>query len=282
MSPKFFIRPHRFYRDSLFGNPHPGELAAHDLFIMFAIMCRLPVELDHFLLPGGTRLMWRTQAVKYGIERLASVSTFAEFYCVASDGTAPLVLLKDILFKYLWLCGGLDVDADGVWLDLLSLSQALEFPELYVYVILQACQQDLEEDALESLTEVLQLSDVDEAATLLRVARQRYLPVYQAHIGNIVHIPLMGLTDYRAVPPDTAGQTLDEVITSNARILAGSIWEAHMRSWAYWRGLQWRERQSDDSQNGLRWRQRFPRYGLLQNWHGVMAALGEGEKDVRM
>lgn len=248
-------------RDLLVDNVHPGTLAGHDIFMLFAIMYKLPVEMCHLPLDEQEST---DNIIKLGIERLASIATYAEYYCTDHLAFYRMSVLKNMVLRDVWQYDFNFSDPDGSWLSLLRFSRALGFPELYVFIILSACQLNLRIPAINSLTAVLGFDQNGQTRTLLRTARESYLPAYQAHIGNIVHIPLMGLADFRAWPCAPPADWLpDEICRSGARILAGTIWEAHMRAWMYWRNLEWRQRQEDDRGTGLRWRQRFPRYGVF-------------------
>jgi hypothetical protein len=156
-----------------------------------------------------------------------------------------------------------DVGPEGAWTNLLRMSRGLEFPELYINTILNLSVRNLDRPARRVLAQILGLGSTQEADNLLQIARDAYMEVYKDQVGNIIHIPLLGLSTFRVAPGDFRGRnTADENLRHNAAVMAGMIWEAEMRKWMHWRGLEWRSTQWTDK--GLKWRQRFPRYGFFQ------------------
>lgn len=251
MSPKFRWTDLVLDQDTLADNVHPGLLAAHDLFLMFAILWGLPVALDHFPFRQQNN---SEDVIKLGCERLASVTTHLDYY--KRPGLDTQIVLKNLLMEYV-TAHKLSIHSAGAWLDLLRLSGSLKFPELYVLLILEATQWNLSATSLQNFANILGLT-TGAAQNLLDTAKADYQPVYYEHVGSIVHIPLMGLPDWHTTRHYPPGWSWEQTARLNARIYAGSLWEAHMKVWAYWRGLSWR--QFPDENPGLRWRQRFPTF----------------------
>lgn len=263
MSPKFPVHQYTMYRDSLEEDIHPGLLATHDLFIMFALMYSLPVTFAHLPFHQHTD---PADVMRLGAERFASVITHVEYYCSLSSLSSRTMILKDLLFEYLFThAARMFIDTpDGPWLALLRLSGELQFPELYIFIILEACEYELDRPQLEELADVLSLDSPEEAGALLDKARAEFLPIHRDQLGMIVHIPFMGLNDYRVLPINSPNLPIEDLLTNNSGILSGSIWEAHMRIWAYWRGLTYCAHQQNFRGQRLKWKQRFARYGVSE------------------
>lgn len=265
MTPKFALTKYTaFARDTLAGGVHPAVLAAYDLVNLFALMYNLPLTLNH--LPHGEH-QDPEDTIKLALERFASIVTYADYYCnVTPDQPDRMLLLKDMLLEFLH-AHDFNWSSTGAWVDLLQFSETLRFPELYVLVVLKMCQvvYELDYTTFVTLHQVLHLANPEDAVTLLVTAREQYLPVYKDHIGMIVHLPMTGLKDYRATPTPIVTD-ISFMLDQNASIFAGIIWEQHMEAWAFWRDLDYRPLQSDDRGRGLRWRQRFPRFGIHREY----------------
>lgn len=252
-------------RDSLKDGVHPGVLAAHDLFNMFAVMYNLPLALNHLPLREHTS---PAEVMRFSAERVTSIFTHLEYYCSGDLQENRSMAVGEFLFDFLFrnIRHAFSEDEQlPPWLDLLIMSRDLEFPELYTFIILEAGQCKIPPVQIDALTDIMEMESSDEADAVLDEARQNYVQKYHDDTGMIVHIPLMFLQDYQARPRNQPSWPMKKKLEYNAKLLAGSIWEAHMQDWAYWRGLTHCRNLSYVRGQRLKWKQRFARYTIQQH-----------------